>query len=208
MKRIVPLFGLLLLLASCRRESEPVSLPNPQGLKVPAGAEAETARAKEAVAAFATELRDRLTSALGEGGAVGAIEVCHTIAPELAKSHGEKYGLTIRRVTTRMRDPDNESDEWELQAINTFAERLRSGASAQELESAEATTLDGQPVLRYVKAIVVDPLCLTCHGETIAPPIAQKLRDLYPEDKATGYRAGDLRGLFSVIVPMKQQGTH
>lgn len=207
MKNIGVLLPLLLLFAACGRKAEPYVAPPPQEMKIPAGAEAETAKAREAVAAYAGELKAKLTSSLAEGGAVGAIEVCHKIAPELAKEHGEKSGLTIRRVTTRMRNPDAEPDDWDLKTIESFADRMRMGASLLNLEMAETTTMDGQPVLRYAKVIAVDALCLTCHGKDIAPPIEQKLRDLYPDDKATGYQIGDLRAIFSVIVPMKPSGT-
>ena len=209
MKAAFLLPPLFVLLAACGRAPEPsVAPPPPRGLSIPAGAEAETVRAKEAVAAFGAELRAKLTSAIAEGGAVGAIEVCSKVAPELAKAHGEKSGLTIRRATTRMRNPDNESDDWEIDTLASFAARMRDGATVQELETAETTTLDGQPVLRYAKVIVIEPVCLTCHGTTIAPPIAQKLRDLYPDDKAIGYQAGDLRALFSVVVPMAKTGAN
>ena len=206
MKNAGLLLPLLVLFAACGREIKTSVAPPPQEMIIPVGAEAETARAREAVAAYAGELKAKLTSALAEGGAVGAIEVCHKIAPELATAHGEKSGLTIRRVTTRMRNPDAEPDEWDLRTIESFADRMRMGASLLNLEKAEATTLDGQPVLRYAKVIPVDALCLTCHGKDIAPPIAQKLRDLYPDDKATGYQVGDLRAIFSVIVPMAGSG--
>jgi hypothetical protein len=42
------------------------------------------------------------------------------------------------------------------------------------------------------------PLCLTCHGETIDPELRARIRDLYPRDRATGFRDGDLRGVFWV----------
>ena len=42
-------------------------------------------------------------------------------------------------------------------------------------------------------------LCLQCHGEAIAPPVAEKISALYPDDKATGFREGDIRGAFVVI---------
>jgi hypothetical protein len=41
-------------------------------------------------------------------------------------------------------------------------------------------------------------MCLQCHGANIAPPVAAKLAELYPEDQATGFAAGDFRGLFWV----------
>jgi len=48
----------------------------------------------------------------------------------------------------------------------------------------------------YVEPIFMQPLCVTCHGQTIAPELAAKLGELYPNDQATGYVAGDLRGVF------------
>jgi hypothetical protein len=44
-------------------------------------------------------------------------------------------------------------------------------------------------------------LCLTCHGENLSDSISSKLSELYPEDRAVGYRAGDLRGVFWVEFP-------
>ena len=41
-------------------------------------------------------------------------------------------------------------------------------------------------------------MCLQCHGQSIAPDVREKLSGLYPEDKATGYREGDIRGAFVV----------
>jgi hypothetical protein len=37
-----------------------------------------------------------------------------------------------------------------------------------------------------------------CHGSNIASPIAAKINKLYPNDKATGFKLGDLRGAFSI----------
>jgi hypothetical protein len=50
----------------------------------------------------------------------------------------------------------------------------------------------------YVEPIVMQPLCVTCHGEEIAEPLRQRIAELYPEDRATGFRVGELRGLFWV----------
>ena len=49
-----------------------------------------------------------------------------------------------------------------------------------------------------MKAIRVSAPCLTCHGSEIEQDIQDELKKLYPEDKATGYQAGDLRGALSV----------
>ena len=49
-----------------------------------------------------------------------------------------------------------------------------------------------------MKAIPTGGLCLQCHGTAIAPKLAEKLSELYPEDKATGYSEGEIRGAFVV----------
>ena len=33
------------------------------------------------------------------------------------------------------------------------------------------------------------------------PKVVEKLRQLYPEDKATGYKLGDFRGVIRVTIP-------
>jgi hypothetical protein len=52
------------------------------------------------------------------------------------------------------------------------------------------------------------PLCLVCHGDAAAQPpeLRARLHELYPADAATGYRAGELRGAFTLrrTVPAAQ----
>jgi hypothetical protein len=45
--------------------------------------------------------------------------------------------------------------------------------------------------------------CLKCHGENLDPKVAAKLDALYPHDQARGYKAGDVRGAFTVRQPMQ-----
>jgi hypothetical protein len=52
---------------------------------------------------------------------------------------------------------------------------------------------------RFMKAIPIEGVCLGCHGDAIGPAIKSKLSELYPQDLATGYREGDLRGAFVVV---------
>ena len=53
----------------------------------------------------------------------------------------------------------------------------------------------------YVEPITVQPLCLACHGSEIVPDVADRISELYPEDRATGFAVGDLRGVFWVEFP-------
>jgi hypothetical protein len=51
-----------------------------------------------------------------------------------------------------------------------------------------------------MKALPVKPLCLTCHGteRTIPESVQIRLAKEYPNDKATGYAAGQIRGAVSI----------
>ena len=60
----------------------------------------------------------------------------------------------------------------------------------------------GQPVYRYYKPLKVAQVCLNCHGDakTISPAVQKKLQALYPEDRATGYKEGDFRGVIRIEI--------
>lgn len=47
---------------------------------------------------------------------------------------------------------------------------------------------------RVLRPIVVEPVCVSCHGREITPEIAAVLDARYPNDRARGYEPGDLRG--------------
>jgi hypothetical protein len=47
-------------------------------------------------------------------------------------------------------------------------------------------------------------MCLTCHGEKakIPPAVRAVLAREYPDDHATGFSVGDVRGAVSVRIPL------
>jgi hypothetical protein len=69
---------------------------------------------------------------------------------------------------------------------------------------AEVVTEPQGRYFRYMKAIGVTPLCLTCHGakEQIPEPVRAALKTHYPHDQAVNYQAGDLRGGVSIKQPL------
>ncbi|MCW8888513.1 MAG: DUF3365 domain-containing protein, partial [Gammaproteobacteria bacterium] len=63
----------------------------------------------------------------------------------------------------------------------------------------EVVMEDGKQYFRMMKAIpTAQKPCLMCHAGTIKPPVEAKLKSLYPDDKARGYKAGDIRGAFTL----------
>lgn len=163
-----------------------------------AGAPGDAERARDAVADFASALKGELTAAMQAGGPLNAIEVCHTRAPAIANAVSLDSGMNVSRVSLRNRNPDNAPTEWQAAVLQDFETRLAAGEAADALSWQEIVQTDGMREYRFMKAIPTIPMCLACHGEGIAPTVAETIAELYPEDQATGYREGDIRGAFVV----------
>ena len=171
----------------------------------PAVAEDVDARVQESravVKSFMEELKGELQTAMKAGGPVNAIEVCQAKAPQIAARHAEAKGWEVGRTSLKRRNPDNAPDEWERDVLERFEQRKAAGEDPKALEHWEVVQRDGGQQFRYMKAIPTGEPCLACHGEKLDPEVARKLDALYPGDQARGFRAGDLRGAFTIVQPM------
>ncbi len=165
---------------------------------------AALAEARAAVKDLGAKLKDQLVSAIKAGGPVKAIEVCKSVAQDLAKEASAAHSVAIRRTALKVRNPLNAPDDLERRALEDFAAKLAAGADPASLEHYETVAEGGKTVVRYLKAIptAAEP-CLACHGSALAPEVTQAIEASYPEDQATGFKPGDLRGAFSVKVEVK-----
>ncbi len=155
-------------------------------------------RAEAATAAFASALKAELVQAMQSGGAIEAIKVCHGRAGAIAQDLSAELGMTVSRVSLKNRNPGNAPNGWQKPVLEAFEARKAAGEPAGALSWHETVDSAQGAEFRYMKAIPTGGLCLQCHGESLAEPLAGKLAELYPDDRATGYREGDLRGAFVV----------
>ncbi len=160
--------------------------------------QANEQQAVSLVQQFASQLKPRLKTALTKGGPVHAIEVCAKEAPDIAAQLSKENGWTIKRVSARNRNPDATPDAWETETIDIFKTRLAAGETPSSLTRTAVTAVG----FRFAKAQIAEPLCLVCHGQTISANVTEALAKYYPEDRATGYEAGQLRGIFSLHKPL------
>lgn len=146
--------------------------------------------------AFA-KLSGALGEAIGKSGPAGALSVCSEKAPQIAKEVAKAHGVTLRRATHKPRNPKNAADEVEKAALEAFWATL---AKKEAPKPQVITNADGSRA--FLAPIVLgNPLCLQCHGtpnQDIAPETLAAIQKLYPDDKATGFKLGDLRGLWRV----------
>lgn len=165
-------------------------------------AEQRTANSRSVVKQFAAKLKGELTGAMQQGGPLTAIGVCNTRAPEIAARASEDSGWRVGRTALKYRNPANAPDDWERAVLEDFEQRKAAGEDPQKLEYAAVVEQDGTSQFRYLKAIPTTELCLVCHGSNIPPDVVGQLDKLYPQDKARGFRAGDIRGAFTITQPM------
>jgi hypothetical protein len=156
---------------------------------------AQTEQRDEALAArgamFAA-LKGRLVEVMGSEGPAAAIEVCAREAPGIATRIAETHDVAIGRTAFRLRNPDNTPPAW--------------AAPLVERRVPEPTYLSRAGELAALLPIRLQPECLVCHGptESIPPDVGDALAELYPQDAATGFEAGELRGWFWIEVPARE----
>lgn len=153
--------------------------------------------ARDLASRFQKELGGRLMTAMSAGGPVQAIEVCKTDAPAIAARLSAESGARVSRTALRLRNSGNAPDAEARGVLEDFDRRLKAGASAPP-EAFEPTRGGGA---RYMKAIITQPMCTACHGKEIAPEVRAALAQHYPNDQATGFAIGELRGAFLIDWP-------
>lgn len=158
----------------------------------------ELERAKAATGDFAAALKSELMNAMQNGGPLAAIDACHLKAPGISAGVSQHHGLQIYRVSSRNRNPANAPNDWQSAVLATFESRKKAGEDPAALIWHTKVELENATEFRFMKAIPTGGLCLQCHGTHIAEPVAERLAQLYPQDKATGFSSGDLRGAFVV----------
>ena len=155
-----------------------------------------TADAKAAAMALGSSLKSQLQAAMKAGGPTEAVAVCHKIAPAVASSLSAQHGVTLTRVSLKNRNPEmGVPNDWQTAVLQDFEARKLAGEAPDQLAYSEI--VDGEH--RFMKAIPTAKVCLTCHGTDVKPEVKAKIDEFYPEDRATGYAEGDIRGAFVVV---------
>lgn len=153
--------------------------------------EATGTRGAEILAPFKAELKAALLEGLAEGPAA-AIGACKLEAPRIAAAISVD-GVAVGRTSHRLRNPENIPPEW----VSPVMQEYLADPGARTPRTVE---LPGGKV-GYVEPILMQPLCLTCHGDVQDSALAAGLADEYPEDQATGFKLDELRGVFWAAFP-------
>jgi hypothetical protein len=196
-----------IIATSCKRdpghgfpipEVKAAEITSPGAPTIPPAIEKSVREKGQAIAAEAFGvLSSRLGKAIADAGYTNAIEFCSVHGITLTTSVGVTNEVLLRRVTHRPRNPQNRADTNELAIIRQFETELSKGATPIPVVAASKPNS-----FTYYAPIVLNlPLCVSCHGEPgtdIKPDVLAQIKKTYPADEATGFKLGQLRGLWSV----------
>lgn len=141
-------------------------------------------------------MRSGLAGTFGEKGlpadAETFVEVCKPVGIK-AKQIAEANGWTVIQMAEKNRNPAHKLDTEGREVFEIFQE------DKSVMGVWTYSEMNGKQGVRYFRRITVEPACLACHGEKDSRP--DFVKEKYPEDKAYGFEAGDLRGIYSVFIP-------
>lgn len=210
--RHTPTAFLLTLLVACGGADapEPATDAPAQGEAIEAEAplEATTAvpegddalvTARQTADGLGRELMGLMLTKLRDEGAGGAIAFCADSAQARTAALASE-GIVVRRVTMKPRNLANAPDAYEEALLLALANRHDAGTLPADTAAYVGSGANRE--LRYLRPIRVQQQCLTCHGDPSGFPaeVRRTLAERYPDDRATGYAVGDLRGAISVRV--------
>jgi hypothetical protein len=148
-----------------------------------------------------SELSTTLTNKMKSGGLVEAVEFCNTTALPITKQMSDSYGVTIKRTSLKTRNSLNKPSEDEILILKEFQVNLD-----KDIPLEPVVQLDQKGDPNYYAPILVEKKCLICHG-TLDRELSRSadsiIKSYYPNDLATAYQEGELRGMWSISFPQQ-----
>ena len=188
---------LLMLTLACLSGDEPPPIEPAPTAKDPARVTAEAlalAKGSEALDQVASTFSNRLHEASATDGLPGAIKVCSEEAQGMTALLSADTGARVGRSSLKLRNPANAGPPWVQDYL-----AAQEGKVAVDVSGVSEVHED---TARVARPIAIVPKCLACHGEHVDPAVQPLLTERYPEDKAVGYREGELRGVIWAEVPI------
>jgi hypothetical protein len=136
-----------------------------------------------------------LQKSLADGSIENTLRYCNEHAFPITDSLAAAHQVSIRRVSDKNRNLRNKADKMEEYLIKGFGIDLSEGNDL----SPKLVVKDDSVI--FYKAIITQSLCLNCHGvpgKDITFSNDSLIQVLYPRDKAIGYQARQLRGLWRI----------
>jgi len=144
-------------------------------------------------------LGGKLKEQLQTKGPKEAVRFCaeNAIALTHQVSDAQGEGVSIKRVSLSDRNPVNRPEADEKAVLEALESLRQNGVVLPEY----LVRKNGDGSYKFIKPLAIThEVCLKCHGTVQDPELAAYIKSLYPEDKGTGHKMGDLRGAIVVTI--------
>ncbi|MEA3419493.1 MAG: DUF3365 domain-containing protein [Campylobacterota bacterium] len=125
---------------------------------------------------------------------VAAATFCKDSADKITKEVNTKLPeyASVRRTALKLRNANNKADATDEKVMNAYVEAIE--AKKYDPNSAIKVVEEGGTT-RVYKPLLVQKVCLKCHGTSVSPEITKLIKEGYPDDKAIDLFEGDFRGV-------------
>ena len=145
-------------------------------------------------------LGGNLKKHLKTGGPIDALQFCSTNAYNLTQQVSDKFGnnIDVKRISLKPRNPANAPEGEEAAILRKMETTYKATKKPTSI-----TVKKSDRVIVYKPLVIKKKACIICHGNVNTnPKLAKAIKDIYPSDKAIGYKMGDLRG--AIVVTIKK----
>jgi len=146
------------------------------------------------------QLSTKLKHEVQTNGIVQAAKFCNKNALTLTEEVNlrQVQGISVKRISLQERNRANTPKTDEALVLESMQKMLEEKTLPEYIIEEEGKTY------KYYKPLIIKKeLCLKCHGNISEnPELSEFIKESYPQDKATGYKMGDLRG--AILVEIKQ----
>ena len=141
-------------------------------------------------------LGGELKAQMQNNGAIGALHFCSQNALNLTEQVAKETHTSLKRLSTNERNPLNKATADEAALLKKWSDLLKNN---QPLPPSAIVNLSPNTAVYYKPIVINNEACLKCHGN-VEGELAKAIKAAYPEDKATSYKMGDLRGMIAVTI--------
>ncbi len=157
--------------------------------------------AKNAIMKMGKTLKMHMKQNMKGGGPIQAATFCSQQARGIAQKVNNSYkkGVSVKRISLKYRNPANKPAKDERDVLKELHTTFDAKKALPKMVVKKVSTNHYKV---YKPILINNGVCLKCHGVgAVRNEKAYKLiKSQYPNDKAIGYKKGDLRGAFVVDI--------
>ncbi len=202
MKKIIWIIALMISITACQNEAKPKSENDAPAQSVKQEKmpdfDHKAYKMKGMLIAKNTfkVFKSNIQTIASKDGLHGVVDFCHKNAEKLADSLGKLHNVVIKRTSHKLRNEKNKPDEDSKAVLEKY---LKLQQAQKPMEPVVKKGADGY--IHFYAPIKLKKECLKCHGipgQEVHDDIYKLIKSKYPNDKATGFKEGELRGIWDI----------